>query len=216
VQILGQSITRNSILLGIFALGTTLLISGTYLLTKDRIALEQRKAEEKALLEIVPASRHNNSMLDDTIVVDASTEGLGLHVEKKIYLARQDGKAVAAIIPVVAPDGYSGDISLIVGINVDGTIAGVRALSHRETPGLGDHVDIKKSDWVLGFNGRSLGNPELSKWGVKKDKGYFDQFTGATITPRAVVAATLRALQYAQAHKSSLFTDEAPQQEGEK
>jgi electron transport complex protein RnfG len=214
VQILGQSISRNSMLLGMFALGTTLLISATFLLTKDRIAVEQRKAEEKALLEIVPASRHDNSMLDDTIAVDASTPGLNLRDAKQIYLAKQDGKAVAAVIPVVAPDGYSGDISLIVGVNVDGTIAGVRVLKHKETPGLGDYVDIKKSDWVLGFNGTSLRSPTLPQWGVKKDKGHFDQFTGATITPRAVVAATLRALQYAQTHRDALFADKAPEKEG--
>ena len=213
MQILGQSISRNSLLLGMFALGTTLLISATFLLTKDRIAIEQRKAEEKALLEIVPASRHDNSMLDDTITVDASTAGLNLRDTKQIYLARQNGKAVAAVIPVVAPDGYSGDISLIVGVNVDGSIAGVRALKHKETPGLGDYVDIKKSDWVLGFNGTSMQSPPLAQWGVKKDKGHFDQFTGATITPRAVVAATLRALQYAQTHRDTLFTDKGPEKE---
>ncbi len=216
MQVLGQSITRNSILLALFALGTTLLISGTYLLTKDRIAVEQRKAEEKALLEIVPATRHNNSMLDDIIAVDASTEGLNLRGEKQVYLAKQDGKAVAAIIPVTATDGYSGDINLIVGINVDGSIAGVRVLSHRETPGLGDKVDLKKSDWVLGFDGTSLQNPKLSQWTVKKDKGHFDQFTGATITPRAVVSATLRALQYADAQRNILFANAAMQQEGDK
>ena len=215
MQVLGQSITRNSILLALFALGTTALISGTYLLTKDRIAVEQRKAEERALLEIVPATRHNNSMLDDTIAVDASTEGLNLRGEKQVYLAKQDGKAVAAIIPVTATDGYSGDINLIVGVNVDGSIAGVRVLSHRETPGLGDRVDLKKSDWVLGFNGTSLQNPGVSRWTVKKDKGHFDQFTGATITPRAVVAATLRALQYADVHKTVLFANAATAQEGE-
>lgn len=216
MQVLGQSITRNSMLLALFALGTTLLISGTYLLTKDRIAVEQRKAEEKALLEIVPATRHNNSMLDDIIAVDASTEGLNLRGEKQVYLAKQDGKAVAAIIPVTATDGYSGDINLIVGVNVDGSIAGVRVLSHRETPGLGDKVDLKKSDWVLGFNGSSLQNPKLAQWTVKKDKGHFDQFTGATITPRAVVSATLRALQYADAQRNILFANAAMQQEGDK
>ena len=208
MQVLGKSITRNSLLLGVFAVCTTGLIAGTHLLTKDRIAVEQRKAEERALLQIVPAARHNNSMLDDTIPVDASTPGLDLRNAKQVYLARQDGVAVAAIIPVTATDGYSGDINLIVGVNIDGSIAGVRVLSHRETPGLGDKVDLKKSDWVMGFNGSSLKKPELSKWGVKKDKGHFDQFTGATITPRAVVAATLRALQYADSQRSLLFADE--------
>ena len=202
-----QSITRNSVLLAIFALCTTALIAGTYLLTRDDIALQKRIAEEKALLQIVSRERHDNTMLDDTLTVGPAAAGLGLHEEKRIYIARQGGAVVAAIIPAVAPDGYTGEIELIVGVNTDGTVAGVRALSHRETPGLGDKVDLKKSDWILGFNGHSLGNPSLDGWAVKKDRGVFDQFTGATITPRAVVAATLRALQYAQANKTTLFGD---------
>ena len=202
---LGQSITRNSLLLALFAVCTTALIASTYLLTKDDIAKQKRMAEEKALLQIIPRSMHDNSMLDDTILVGPGDPGLGLNEEKHIYVARQNGEVVAAIIPVIAPDGYSGEIELIVGVNADGTIAGVRALAQKETPGLGDKVDIKKSDWVLGFVGRSLGNPALDGWAVKKDKGVFDQFTGATITPRAVVAATLRALQFAEANSKILF-----------
>ena len=213
---LRQSITRNSVLLAIFAVCTTLLIAGTYLLTKDRIALEKRKAEEKALLQIVPRERHDNSMLDETIMVGPATPGLGLREEKRIYIARQGDRVIAAIIPATAPDGYTGEIDLVVGVNSDGTIAGVRALSHKETPGLGDKVDRKKSDWVLGFNGRSLQDPTLPGWAVKKDKGVFDQFTGATITPRAVVAATLRVLQYAEVNRATLFSDRVQQRtEGE-
>lgn len=202
---LGQSITRNSILLAIFAVCTTALIAGTYLMTKSQIAEQKRLAEEKALLEIIPRNRHDNSMLDDTFPVGPTDAGLGLREDKRIYIARQQGEVVAVIIPTVAPDGYTGEIELIVGVNRDGTVAGVRALVHRETPGLGDKVDIKKSDWVLDFNGRSLGNPTPDNWAVKKDKGVFDQFTGATITPRAVVAATLRALQFAEANRKTLF-----------
>jgi H+/Na+-translocating ferredoxin:NAD+ oxidoreductase subunit G len=212
---LGQSITRNSLLLALFAVCTTALIAGTYLLTRDDIAEQKRLAEEKALLEIIPRERHDNSMLDDTIAVGPADEGLGLREEKRIYIARQNGEVVAAIIPVVAPDGYTGEIELIVGVNTDGTIAGVRALSHRETPGLGDKVDVKKSDWILDFAGRSLRNPTLPGWAVKKDKGVFDQFTGATITPRAVVAATLRALQFAQANRQVLFEEPDPAPTGE-
>jgi len=202
---LWQSISRNSVLLAIFAVCTTLLIAGTYLSTRDQIALEKRRAEEKALLQIVPRERHDNSMLDETLPVGPESKGLGLKENKRIYIARQGDDIVAAIIPARAPDGYTGAIDLIVGVNVDGSIAGVRALAHKETPGLGDKVDIKKSDWVLGFNGRSLENTELAGWAVHKDKGVFDQFTGATITPRAVVAATLRVLQYAQANRAALF-----------
>ena len=202
---LGQSITRNSVLLAVFAVITTMLIAGTYLQTRDRIALEQRKAEEKALLEIVPRERHDNSMLDDTIPIAAGAAGLGLREDKNIYVARKGAEAIAVIIPVTAPDGYSGDIDMIVGINADGTVAGVRALQHKETPGLGDKVDLNKSDWILDFTGRSLENPTLTGWAVKKDKGIFDQFTGATITPRAVVAATVRALEYARNEHDRLY-----------
>ena len=202
---LGQSITRNSVLLALFAVCTTVLISGTYLLTRDRIALEKRHAEERALLEIVPRDRHDNSMLDDVIPVGPAAAGLKLAEDKRIYLARQNGEVVTAIVPVTAPDGYTGAIDLVVGVNRDGSIAGVRVLSHRETPGLGDKIDLKKTEWILGFDGRSLGNPEPARWAVRKDKGDFDQFTGATITPRAVVAATLRGLQYADANRQRLF-----------
>ncbi len=202
---LRQSITRNSFLLGVFAVCTALLLTGTYLLTRDQIAVAIRQAEEKALLEVVPRERHDNSMLDETLPVGPAAEGLGLRQEKRIYIARLAGEVVTAIIPVTARDGYTGDIDLIVGVNRDGTIAGVRALNHRETPGLGDKVDIKKSDWVTRFNGRSLQDPAPNGWAVKKDRGVFDQFTGATITPRAVVAAVLRALQYAEAHGETLF-----------
>jgi electron transport complex protein RnfG len=202
---LGHSITRNSVLLAIFAVCTTLLIAGTFLSTRDKIALEKRRAEEKALLQVVSRERHDNSMLDETIPVGPEAAGLGLKEQKRIYVARKRGEIVAVVIPATAPDGYTGAIDLIVGVNTDGSIAGVRALAHRETPGLGDKVDIKKSDWVLGFNGRSLDNPDVSGWAVKKDRGVFDQFTGATITPRAVVAATLRTLQFAEANRESLF-----------
>ena len=202
---LGRSIARNSWLLALFAVVTTVLITGTYLLTRDRISEQKRLAEEKALLEIVPRDRHDNSMLDDIINVGPEAAGLGLTQDKRIYRARLAGEVVAAIVPVTAPDGYTGAIDLIVGVNADGSIAGVRTLSHKETPGLGDKVDIKKSDWILGFNGKSLDNPQPAGWAVKKDKGVFDQFTGATITPRAVIAATRRALLYVSANDTRLF-----------
>ena len=214
MKMLGQSITRNGLLLGLFAVCTTLLIAGTFLQTRDRIHEEQRRAEEKALLQIVPRERHDNSMLDDTLAIPATTPGLGLREDKNAYRARREGKVIAAIIPVTAPDGYSGAIDLIVGVNADGSVAGVRVLSHKETPGLGDKVDLKKSDWILGFNGRSLENPRPEKWAVKKDKGVFDAFTGATITPRSVVAATRRALEYAQAHRTELFAPAAAATDG--
>jgi electron transport complex protein RnfG len=144
-------------------------------------------------------------MLDDTVAVGAEASLLGLRKDADIYVARQDGVPVAIILPAIARDGYSGDIQLIIGVNIDGTVAGVRALAHRETPGLGDKVDLKKSPWILGFNGRSLADPLPEKWAVKKDRGVFDQFTGATITPRAVTAAVKRALDYYAEHRNELL-----------
>ena len=202
---MGSSISRNSIMLGLFAIMTTALIAGTYLGTRDMIVEAQRKAQEKALLEIIPDERHDNSMLDDTLPVGPEADGLRLSSSQQIFIARQQEKAVAVILPVTAPDGYSGAIDMIVGINSDGSIAGVRVLTHKETPGLGDKVDLNKSDWILSFDGTSLSSPLPGQWKVKKDKGYFDQFTGATITPRAVTAAIKRSLEYFQANQQSLL-----------
>lgn len=192
---LGESISRNAILLSLFAIVSTGIIAGTFLSSQEKIQHNIRLAEERALLEIIPKSRHNNAMLDDAHPLSDS-ELLGLRTEKNYYIAKQDGQAVAVIIPATARDGYTGDIDLIVGINVDGSIAGVRVLTHRETPGLGDAIDKKKSNWVDGFNGKSLNNPNIALWKVKKDQGIFDQFTGATITPRAVTKTVLNTLQY--------------------
>lgn len=197
-------ISRNALLLGLFAAAATAGIAGTYLGTKDIIAEQKRKAEQAALVEIVPLSRHNNSMLDDTITVD-DKKYLQLTHSKSIYVAKQDGEVVSFIIPAVAPEGYTTSMDLIVGVNLDGSIAGVRVLNHKETPGLGDKVELSKSDWVLSFNGKSLSNPEPSGWAVKKDKGEFDQFTGATITPRAITKAVYQTLLYFQANKASLI-----------
>lgn len=189
-------IARNSLLLGTFALVTAGLLALTNEGTRDLIAEAERKAAQKALLEIIPLERHDNDLLSDVVEIDSSYwPALGLSEGGKIYVARQKGKTVAAILPAVAPDGYSGAIKMIVGINADGSVAGVRVLSHSETPGLGDKVDLKKSQWILGFNGKSLSQPAADRWQVKKDGGDFDQFTGATITPRAVVNQLRRTLE---------------------
>ena len=194
---LRKSIGFNSFVLAAFALITATLLAGTYLGTRDKIAESERHAAEKALLEIIPKDRHSNDMLLDTIAIPRKFWGaLGLKQGGELNIARQAGKIEALIIPAIAPDGYSGDIRLITGVNMDGTVAGVRVLTHSETTGLGDKIDIKKSDWILNFNHKSLSQPVISRWRVKKDGGDFDQFTGATITPRAVVAQVKRILEY--------------------
>lgn len=203
---LGKSIASNSVLLGIFALVTAGVLAGTKFATNDRIAASERAAAQKALLQIVPLERHNNDMLVDTLpIAKQYWAELGLKKGGDINLARDKDDIVAAIIPAVAPDGYSGNIGMMVGINIDGTLAGVRIITHKETPGLGDKVDLKKSDWVLDFNGKSLRYPSPEQWAVKKDGGEFDAFTGATITPRAVVGAVKRALEFFEKIKPSLL-----------
>lgn len=202
---LTRAITRNGALLAGFAVLTALLVAGTHLGTRDRISVAQRMAEQKALLEIVPQKDHDNVMLDDWIIAPAGEPLLQLSQDKPIYLARQNGKPSAAVIPVTAPDGYSGAIDLIVGVNRDGSVAGVRVLQHRETPGLGDAIDHRKSDWIESFRGKSLKSTPVERWTVTKDGGDFDQFTGATITPRAVVKATARALAYVEEHRNDIF-----------
>jgi len=202
-----SSITKNSLLLGAFALVTTALLAFTAQFTHERIIKAEREAQQKALFEIVPRTRHNNDLLSDTIKVPESAwEGLGLKSGGDIYVARHADETIAVIIPAVAPDGYSGDIRMIVGINADGSIAGVRVIDHHETPGLGDKVELKKNQWILGFDGKSLNAPNSSHWKVKKDGGDFDQFAGATITPRAVINQVRKVLEFVDAHRDELFT----------
>lgn len=185
---LGRSISKNSLILGLFAAATAAIIAGTFQLTQARIAAEEKKAASAALIDMVPKSRHNNDMIEDTLTLGIETSKLlGLTQPATVHIAKQNGQPVAFVVPSVAPDGYSGNIKLIVAINIDGTVAGSRVLAHKETPGLGDKIDLRKSDWIKSFDGKSLTNPSIEKWKVKKDGGIFDQFTGATITPRAVV-----------------------------
>jgi Na+-translocating ferredoxin:NAD+ oxidoreductase subunit G len=212
---IGKSISKNSVLLGTFALVTTALLAFTAEFTKERIAKSEREAQQKALFEIVPRSRHENDLLSETIKIpeDAWT-GLGLKSGGEIHVARHADETIAVIIPAVAPDGYSGAIRMIVGINADGTIAGIRILDHHETPGLGDSIDLKKSRWILGFDGKSLSLPTPAHWKVKKDGGNFDQFAGATITPRAVVNQVRRVLEFVDAHRDELF-NKNPEKSGD-
>lgn len=201
-----SSVSKNSLLLGAFALVTTALLAFTAELTKDRIAKAEREAQQKALFEIIPRARHTNDILTETIKVPESAwDGLGLKRGGDIFVARHTDETIAVIIPAVAPDGYGGDIRMIVGINADGTIAGVRIIDHHETPGLGDKIELNKNPWILAFNGKSLAEPPTTRWKVKKDGGDFDQFAGATITPRAVVNQIRRVLEFIDAHHDELF-----------
>lgn len=204
------SILRTALPLTLLASCAALVVALTYHLTREPIARQARLAQEQELLEIVPRNRHDNAMLDDTIAVGPQDKGLGLTAQRRIHIARLHGDVVAVILPVIAPDGFAGDIELRVGVNRDGSIAGVRVVEHHETAGLGDRIELEHSDWLLGFNGRSLEHPAMDAWAVRRDHGAFDQFTGATITPRAVVTATKRALQFARDNRARLFGDASP------
>ncbi len=202
------SIRDNATGLALFALVTAGAIAIAQVGTKERIENNIRQAEAQALNEIVPASQYDNDLLNDTLTIndDFNQQLLGpIADDAKIHLARHQGLVHTAIIPAVAPDGYTTNISMIVGVKSDGTLAGVRIIEHKETPGLGDKVDVKKSDWVLSFTAKSLFSPDESRWNVKKDGGDFDQFTGATITPRAVVRAVKRALKFFDQHKAQIL-----------
>jgi len=190
-----QSICRSAIGLGLFAVITGGTIAVTQALTDERITEQAARAEAKALFEIIPESAHNNDLLKDTVILPES-DRLAIDGPVTAWIARQDGQPVGMIMPAVAPDGYSGTIKLLVGIDLEGTVLGVRVIGHKETPGLGDRIETRKSDWIKDFEGRSLGNPAPREWNVKKNGGVFDQFTGATITPRAVVKAVQRSLIY--------------------
>jgi Na+-translocating ferredoxin:NAD+ oxidoreductase subunit G len=207
---LGRSIGKNSLLLACFALVTAGLLAGTFQLTRDQIEQAERAAAQAALFEIIPQALHTNDLLEDTMAIPQEAWGqLGLAQGGLIHRARQNDEVTAVIIPSVAPDGYSGAIRMLVGINRDGSLSGVRVLSHRETPGLGDKVDLSRSDWILSFDGRSLGNPQPERWAVRRDGGVFDQFTGATITPRAVINQVRRALEFSEEYHELLFPSAA-------
>ena len=190
--------------LSIFAIITAGLIALTQVGTKERIEQQIKLARSKALLEIVPLNSFNNDLLESAFWLKATKE-LGLSEPAEAFVATQDGVPTHVILPVVATEGYSGEIRLIVSISDSGSIEGVRAIEHKETPGLGDNIDLKKSKWILEFNGKSFENTPEAQWKVKKDNGHFDQLTGATITPRAIVKAVYQALLYFRDHKDQLY-----------
>lgn len=201
---LAGTIRKNAIGLGLFAVVTGGTIALTQAITKERIQQQAARAEASALLEIIPEQAHNNHLLKDTVQLPASNTLTG-GKPVTAWVARLDNQPTGFIMPVVAPDGYSGKIRLLVGLDTQGSVLGVRVTSHKETPGLGDRIEIRKSDWINSFDGHSLGTPPYPAWGVKKDGGQFDQFTGATITPRAVVKAVKKTLIYFQKNRSDIL-----------
>lgn len=208
---LGAAIRQHSLRLGAFALGAALLLALIFNGTKARIAQQRLAAERVALDAVMPAALHDNDLLADSFMIDpaasayAELELLGLSSTRPAYRATLQGRTSGVILPLETPEGYSGTITLLIGITADGSISGTRVLQHGETPGLGDKIDLRASDWILGFDRRSLANTDEVLWQVKKDGGDFDQFVGATITPRAVVGAVHNALLFFDKNKELLL-----------
>ncbi|PID42710.1 MAG: electron transport complex subunit RsxG [Proteobacteria bacterium] len=198
-----QAITKSVIGLATFSIVTTALITATYLLTFDRIEQQRKIAESRALRDIFPNHYHDNEFLDDRVNLPDSAV-LGKQ-SQKAFVSRKQGRINGVLIPATAPQGYGGEIRLISGIDSAGTIAGVRVLAHRETPGLGDKIELRKSDWIQQFTGKSLGNPAPEGWRVIKAGGEFDQLTGATITSRAVIKAVYNTLDYFNRNRDYLL-----------
>jgi electron transport complex protein RnfG len=186
-----------------FALAASILLGFADLATRGVIQMRLEEDLKASLEEVVPSDLHDNDLLADTVTVPSADANIGAK-ETVVYLAKKQGRVSAVSFKFVAPDGYAGPIHLVMGIAGNGEILGVRVISHTETPGLGDKIEVTKSKWVLSFNGKSLDNLTFEEWAVKKDGGAFDQFAGATITPRKVVQAIRRGLEFYQAHRAEL------------
>jgi electron transport complex protein RnfG len=204
-----RRLLESALLLAAFTLAATGLVAATHALTAERVAQAERAVLLDRLHALIPPDRYDNDLFSDRMeVTDPMLLGTPAPVE--VWRARRAGRPVALVLEAVAPDGYSGEIRLLVAVNHDGTVAGVRVISHRETPGLGDKIEAERSDWITRFNGHSLENTADAQWHVKKDGGAFDQFAGATVTPRAVVRAVADTLQYVQRHSDQLYAAPAP------
>ncbi|EGY28981.1 electron transport complex, RnfABCDGE type, G subunit [Candidatus Regiella insecticola 5.15] len=199
-----NTIKNHGITLAVFAALTTGLTAVVNVLTETTIA-EQNLLQQQILLdEIIPTEHYNNNLQKECYVV--TNNRLGSAAPHRLYLARNNGKPVAAVIETTAPDGYAGSIHLLVGADFYGNVLGSRVIEHHETPGLGDKIDIRISDWITHFSGQRVEGEQDNLWSVKKDGGLFDQFTGATITPRAVVRAIKNTVLYLQNIPDQLAT----------
>ena len=194
-------------LLGVLSMIGLGIVSLIHLGSAQRIAAQQREDFYRTLATLLPPQLYDNDPLAHAERI--GTESAHPGDAFRVYRASRAGQPVADLLLGVAPDGYAGDIGLLIVVRPDGVLIGVRVLEHRETPGLGDRIETARSDWITRFTGRSLSSPPESQWAVKRDGGAFDQFTGATITPRAVVRAVQRALRFYAVASPRLFTPAA-------
>ncbi len=203
-SVIHMAITKNSKVLAGFAIACTAAVGLVNELTKNQIKIQQQQQLRATLHSIIAPSRYDNDIANDCVLM--SSPLLGSSEKQTTYIARSAENVVAVAMTSTAPDGYSGNIELIIAINIDESISGVRVLNHQETPGLGDKIERRKGNWITSFNGKKLLSDDDSRWAVVKDDGMFEQFTGATITPRAVVKAVKNTMQYFKKNKLSLLT----------
>ena len=203
---------RTAAILFVFVIVFTGLLSGAYLWTKPAIEASAIEEKMKLIDEVLPRSEYDNQLLSDTVNLPPTPE-LGLAEASTVYRARRGAQAVALIFETVAPDGYAGKIRLIVAVRSNGAVAGVRVTQHKETPGLGDYIEVRKDKnkarpWITQFTGLSLAEVSDRDWKLRKDGGRIDYYAGATVTPRAVTKATLKAVQWVGEHREQLFAGE--------
>lgn len=195
---------RNGLILAGFALAAITLVMITQWLTQDRIDSQQRSELMTTLNTLIPPAQHDNDLYADCTLVTAP-DALGLNQPQPVYRSRMQGEPNALALRTTAPDGYSGNIHMLVAVDIQGVVQGVRVLSHRETPGLGDKIELRRDDWILSFDGERIRNDNDPRWDVRRNGGMFDAFTGATITPRAVINAVERTVRYANQNRDALF-----------
>lgn len=211
IRILRHVFSSAGILTAFAVVGTAML-AATYLVTRPIIAETEKQAKLALIGQILPKTLYDNDLMKDAAQLPPALE-LGNSEPTPVYRALKEGKPVAAILEVIAPDGYSGKIRMVVAIMADGQISGVRVVAHNETPGLGDYIDIAKNSWIRIFDKKSLSNPTDQNWKVKKDGGKFEHMAGATITPRAVIKAVHKSLKYFAENQVNLFSLPANTQE---
>ena len=205
----GARVVRAALTLAAAVGAAVVLLALVHDATRDRVTASERAHRAAAFDRVLGNANYDNDLLADRIEVH-DPELLGTDARLPVYRARLAGRPVAAVLETVAPDGYSGSIRLLVGVTPDGRLLGVRVLHHQETPGLGDAIEERRSDWIRSFDGRSLGRPATARWKVRKDGGDFDQLTGATVTPRAVVAAVRNTLLFVERQGPALFAPAPP------
>jgi len=206
VSALRDKLGYHPALLGLVALAASATLAVTDSFTHSGIINAEARDLQQSLAQVLPAGFADNDLLRDQVEIRMGD------VPVKVYRARLAGEARGAVFEN-ASRGYADDVVVLIGVDLEGKILGVRVTRHKETPGLGDKIEIAKTRWITSFDGKSLDNPTIAQWGVKKDGGIFDQFAGATITPRAVVKAVREGLEFYATHKTEIYAAPAPQHE---